>query len=206
MGQSESGHFLLQLLLNGIHQRDQHMAFIAEMKKEGGLCDADRLGQRTRGELGHAFMANDLHGRLDNVMAADFCRFPFFNGHSIFRVQSNADNYSKWLPDRTTMPHGKKRQQREWLPPNAVTPRPCSGTTGAFLHPCFFEHESQRAEAGHAALRQVGADENSAPEPGRIAAEMGEGEAEQHHQAGYQMNGTIYGHKNLLLLTRFSCC
>src|SRR5512139_638368 len=67
-------------------------------------------------------MANDLHGRLDNVMAADFCRFPFFNGHSIFRVQSNADNYSKWLPDRTTMPHGKKRQQREWLLPTQLRP------------------------------------------------------------------------------------
>jgi len=51
-------------------------------------------------------------------------------------------------------PWKKKRRQRERLSPQS-TVSDISGTTVAFLDAGFLEHERQRTETGHGALRQI---------------------------------------------------
>jgi hypothetical protein len=72
-------------------------------------------------------MANDLHGRLDNVMAADFCGFPFFNSQFVLSLRQYRQSKYERLPGLAcktgTQGEKKKRQQPEWLLPKGTPSR-----------------------------------------------------------------------------------
>jgi hypothetical protein len=67
-------------------------------------------------------MADDFHGRLDDVVAADFCGFSFFNSHFFDLKQYRQAHYQPLLRPRLGNLHsgGKKRQQPEWLLPKGT--------------------------------------------------------------------------------------
>jgi hypothetical protein len=71
------------------------------------------------------------------------------------------------------------------------------GTAIAFRHTGFFQHEGERTEVGQAALRQIRAYEHGQPDPDGIN-EVRQGDAEQNHKAGHQVNDFIYGHDYFL--------
>jgi len=68
-------------------------------------------------------MADDFHGRLDDVVAADFCGFPFFNSHFVLSLRQYRQSKYARLPGlacKTGTQREKKRQQREWLLPKGT--------------------------------------------------------------------------------------
>jgi hypothetical protein len=61
-------------------------------------------------------MTNDVHGRFDDVVAANFCGFSFFYSHVVFVLKTMSTMKAFQTGQHLLQPE-EEWQQREWLLP-----------------------------------------------------------------------------------------